>query len=288
MRSVRWRRALGLLPASGGDAVSDAARCAETRAAYDALRSSLRSAVTDSGGDDDATANNPLAHAPDSGWAKRFRHEETAKQVDLDLARLHLPGGLGERPGVKAALRGVLCVYAAAHDDVSYRQGMHELAALLLLALLRDATAGGGGGGGGGAVAATTQPLAEPSSPEEAPLPPDFCAPPAVLDAAAGPVDARYVEHDTHALFVALLRFENDGDGGGGGEPACSPPPPRLPGVGVAAYYLDAPKRVAGSPQRPAPVHAALARGAALTRLSTLYMCYVVLTSIIWFQFGRR
>jgi hypothetical protein len=59
--------------------------------------------------------------------------------VGLDLERLHPGDAFFASRGVQGALRNVLMVWALRHPAVSYRQGMHEVAAVLFAVLHADA-----------------------------------------------------------------------------------------------------------------------------------------------------
>lgn len=80
-------------------------------------------------------------------------------------------------PAVQASLREILFVYCKLNEDLGYRQGMHELVAVLLWVL------------GGDAVQ-----LAEQEEEEG-----DDAAMRVVLD-------PRYVDHDTFSLFQIVMR----------------------------------------------------------------------------------
>jgi TBC1 domain family member 5 len=62
--------------------------------------------------------------------------------VGLDLERLHPGNAFFSAPTVQLCLRRVLLVYALSHPRLAYRQGMHEVAALLFNVLYNDAAAG--------------------------------------------------------------------------------------------------------------------------------------------------
>lgn len=83
---------------------------------------------------------------------------------------------------VQASLREILFVYCKLNEDLGYRQGMHELVAVLLWVLGGDAVEGGEegeeGGGGGDDDDAVMRVVLDP----------------------------RYVDHDTFSLFQVIMR----------------------------------------------------------------------------------
>jgi hypothetical protein len=72
MRSVAWRRSLGLLP-SAAESGADCAAAATLRREYVQLRTEL---LHDPRADEgDLATNNPLCANPDSSWARFFKNE---------------------------------------------------------------------------------------------------------------------------------------------------------------------------------------------------------------------
>jgi len=183
----------------------------------------------------------------------RFAHQyadarlsqELARTVGLDLERLHPGDAFFASRAVQGALRGVLMVWALRHPAVSYRQGMHEVAAVLFAVLHADAC-GSRDAADTARAPSHSQPQCKPSSHTLA-----LCSQPESVsgddvDAGAGACDARYLEHDAAALFAAVMAGA-DAD-------------LEAPGLGLSLYYEDAPLADAGGVQRQAPVHASLAR----------------------------
>ena len=162
--------------------------------------------------------------------------------MGLDLERLHPGDAFFASRGVQGALRNVLMLWALQHPAVSYRQGMHEVAAVLYAVLHADACGSRDAADtartplpSGHAQPLTLCPIAQPES-----------AAGEEVDAAAGACDARYLEHDAGALFAAVMAGA-DSDG-------------TCPGLGLSLYFEDAPPAGAGGALSQAPVHASLAR----------------------------
>ena len=89
--SVRWRRTVGLLPATSRVPGDELLACAETRRSYAQLRDDLLSDPREAEGD--LAHNNPLCASPNSGWARFFKNQ----------ARVSPPatqGGAAQREGV--------------------------------------------------------------------------------------------------------------------------------------------------------------------------------------------
>lgn len=106
-------------------------------------------------------------------------------------------------PRVQASLREILFVYCKLNEDLGYRQGMHELVAVLLWVL------------GGDAVEEGVQ---EEDGEEE-----DDAVMKVVLD-------SRYVDHDTFSLFQVIMRaakawYELGEEAEGRGRPPRGRPP---------------------------------------------------------------
>lgn len=106
-------------------------------------------------------------------------------------------------PAVQASLREILFVYCKLNEDLGYRQGMHELVAVLLWVL------------GGDAVAVA---VGEEGQDQDDAV---MCV---VLD-------PRYVDHDTFSLFQVIMRAAKawyelgEEDAGGRGRPPRGKPP---------------------------------------------------------------
>ncbi|EWM27482.1 Rab-GTPase-TBC domain protein [Nannochloropsis gaditana] len=91
-------------------------------------------------------------------WRRYYAGLELLEEVRRDLSRLY-PLGVDEahftRPKAQEMLLAVLFVWASLHQATSYRQGMHEVAAVLLYVL--EAEGGGEGGREGKRVVSGTR-----------------------------------------------------------------------------------------------------------------------------------
>jgi hypothetical protein len=148
--------------------------------------------------------------------------------VGLDLERLYPGDPFYSAAPVQECLRRVLLVYALRFPSLAYRQGMHEVAAVLFSVVYKDACG--------------SRPVTELVVPG--------------LDASvgdAGVCSERYVEHDTYSLFQSVMGVPTD-------DVAALDEMTHLArggGLCLCRYYQDAPP---APPSRKAPVHDALTR----------------------------
>lgn len=79
-----------------------------------------------------------VASPPRSDWAQYFSDETLLYEINTDLERLYPAGNetLFQNEEYRGILRHVLFVWCKLHPDVSYRQGMHDVAAVVLYAFL--------------------------------------------------------------------------------------------------------------------------------------------------------
>ena len=159
-------------------------------------------------------ANNPLMASEGSPWELYFRNQEVRDTIALDLERLHPGDEFYSSGDVQAALLDVLTVWSLENPSIGYRQGMHELAALVFSQ--RAADAAGLGHPWGSADAPPADPVVD-GAPE---------------------LSAAYVEHDAYAMFAALM-----GPTRADRPSAADETTP----VRMAAYFEDPPKRGAAS-----------------------------------------
>ncbi|KAI9179117.1 TBC1 domain, member 5 [Blastocladiella emersonii ATCC 22665] len=74
--------------------------------------------------------DHPLSQSEDSTWSRFFALEEVRATVDKDVMRAYPEDDFFQTPETQAALSNILCLYTL-HQRVPYRQGMHELCAVL-------------------------------------------------------------------------------------------------------------------------------------------------------------
>ena len=195
-RTERWFQQL----VGGGDVY-------RLRCEYAALREKHNTDPREAGAGDVA-ANNPLMHTEGSSWAAYFATQEVRKTIVLDLERLHPGDEFYSSPDIQAALLDILTVWSLENPSVGYRQGMHELASLVLRQRASDVA------GLGHEWGARASPPREP-----------------VVDGAPE-LSATYVEHDTYAMFSAML---------GPTRAARATAPEETTPIRVVAFFEDAP-----------------------------------------------
>ena len=152
--------------------------------------------------------------------------------MGLDLERLYPGDPFFSSQPVQECLRRVLLVYSLRFPSLAYRQGMHEVAAVLFNVLYKDACG--------------SRPITE------------LVVPPmhAGVDSDAGVCSDRYVEHDCYALFHAVMGVPTDDASALDSMTHLA----RGGGLCLCRYYQDAPPAPPGGTSRKAPVHEALAR----------------------------
>ncbi|ETK87943.1 hypothetical protein, variant 1 [Phytophthora nicotianae CJ01A1] len=84
-----------------------------------------------------ATANGSTSNSS-SSWSQYFTDETLLEEINTDLERLYPAGNESffQNELYLSTLRHVLFVWCRLHPDVAYRQGMHDVAAVVLYAFL--------------------------------------------------------------------------------------------------------------------------------------------------------
>ncbi|KLU81272.1 hypothetical protein MAPG_00363 [Magnaporthiopsis poae ATCC 64411] len=119
----------------------------------------------------------PLADVPESPW-DAFRHDELVRaEILQDVKRLPDEPSFYHEPATQTLILDVLFLYCKTHPEAGgYRQGMHELLAPIVHVVHQDAI---------DRAAASADGLADP--------------------AMVGMLDSYFVEHDSFALFSAVM-----------------------------------------------------------------------------------
>jgi hypothetical protein len=86
----------------------------------------------------DPNVCHPLTAATDSAWFQYFSNLNLEEQLRKDLDRLQVGGRKLKEGPLRTILENVLFVYCKENAELSYRQGMHELAAMVLEGLLSN------------------------------------------------------------------------------------------------------------------------------------------------------
>ena len=81
---------------------------------------------------DNLAVFNPLSTATDSPWAQYFRNKELEKCIMQDIWRTHPGSEFFQTEWVRKAMLNCLFLFAKENGSTSYRQGMHELLAVVM------------------------------------------------------------------------------------------------------------------------------------------------------------
>lgn len=93
----------------------------------------------------DLALNNPLSQEESSPWKRFFEDNQLQRVITQDVERTFPDKDFFRSEIVQSQMTDILFIYCRENDSVSYRQGMHELLALILWVVdadqLRDASA---------------------------------------------------------------------------------------------------------------------------------------------------
>ena len=178
VRSFGWKLLLGVVPAKRIDLSVWSSTLLEHRRAYTQLK---RTHIVDPTKDEgDALLNNPLSAVENSAWAQYHKDQDLLEEICKDLERLY-PLGCGDQfvsnKDTVEMLKTVLFLWSKQNSEISYRQGMHEVAAPFLYVLMQEAL--------------DIRPDLALNEEERT-----IC----------GFADKNYVEHDLYILFEAVMR----------------------------------------------------------------------------------
>ncbi|KAI9598221.1 hypothetical protein BDF19DRAFT_226276 [Syncephalis fuscata] len=122
--------------------------------------------------------HHPLSLDEASPWGQFFQDTELRRIIKQDVERTFPDNPYFRTPVTQERMTDILFVYCKIHNDVSYRQGMHELLAPILLVVDHDA------------------------------LDPEECtdaAEPEIAKQMAITLDKNFVEHDAFVLFSSVM-----------------------------------------------------------------------------------
>lgn len=83
--------------------------------------------------------NNPLSTSGDSSWAKFFEDDKLRETIQNDIDRTHQEMEFFQKESTHQYMLNILFVWAKLNPRVSYRQGMHELLAVVLHVVAQEA-----------------------------------------------------------------------------------------------------------------------------------------------------
>ncbi|KAF9435517.1 TBC1 domain, member 5 [Entomortierella beljakovae] len=183
IRSVCWKVYLSCLPTLELSTWPFA--MAKEREKYMELRKKYIKAVgSDDGPDPDLEVNNPLSLAEDSPWQQFFVDSELRKIIKQDVERTLPDNDYFRSEKIQDQLNDILFIYCKINQDVSYRQGMHELVAHILWVVSSESL----DVGAEPEITSTTGECRD-----------------STLEAMKSVLDSNYIEHDAFALFSSLM-----------------------------------------------------------------------------------
>lgn len=134
-RSICWMVLLNVMPSSSQE-FAPALHSNRNNYAYLQERYQNEDKLYDSSLD--PSLNNPLSQAEDSPWNQHFQDGELRRVINQDVNRTSPELEFFQDPDIRKSLSNILFLFAKAHPDLSYKQGMHELLAPLYYVVSLD------------------------------------------------------------------------------------------------------------------------------------------------------
>ncbi|ORX51314.1 RabGAP/TBC [Hesseltinella vesiculosa] len=185
LRSVCWKVYLQYLPSLDLTVWPDVLH-EERHCYYDLRRKYIEEPaemMRNKNGDGDVTDNNPLALNESNPWQQYFADAEIRKIIRQDVERTFPDVDFFRSSSVQEQMTDILFIYCKIHEDVSYRQGMHELLAPIYWVVADDSLADMNQEMRGNAQLDPTNRLM------------------------VQVLDPDYIEHDAYILFNKLMTF---------------------------------------------------------------------------------
>jgi len=85
----------------------------------------------------DAEEDHPLSREKESPWFKHFQREQLHKTILQDVDRTYPEYEFFHQDDIKKLMMDILFVYACEYNELSYRQGMHELLAIVIYVIMQ-------------------------------------------------------------------------------------------------------------------------------------------------------
>ncbi|RMD42072.1 hypothetical protein DV735_g3046, partial [Chaetothyriales sp. CBS 134920] len=134
LRSVCWKSFLLYGPVSQSTWPK---KLAESRSVYVSLRDHYLKFIDHP--DNLYSTADPLADDETSPWSTLRQDEEARAEIFQDVTRTYQDNFFFREPETQRKLLDILFIYSKLNPDTGYRQGMHELLAIILWAVSEDA-----------------------------------------------------------------------------------------------------------------------------------------------------
>lgn len=136
LRRLHWARLLGLLT---GETLDEwAKQVQEQRQQYRSLRQQQQLTASQLASLDPQRFH-PLAATAGNPWSQKQVDEELQEEIWRDIERTYPERDIFNKETTRRSLQRVLFAWAKSNTDVSYKQGMNEILAVLYLACAREA-----------------------------------------------------------------------------------------------------------------------------------------------------
>ncbi|EPR60022.1 TBC domain-containing protein [Toxoplasma gondii RUB] len=135
LRRIVWQRYLGLL--EGEEASEWAAQVEVNRKKYFQLREEQKLSTKRLTALDPQKFH-PLAATADNPWSQKQQNDSLMEEIWKDVERTFADRALFCRDATRKALQRILFTWSRQNPDVSYKQGMNELLAILFLICVRE------------------------------------------------------------------------------------------------------------------------------------------------------
>jgi TBC1 domain family protein 5 len=88
--------------------------------------------------DDNLEVNNPLSSSENNPWQQSFQDNALREVIDTDVKRIFTDIDIFKERVAKVEIANVLFIWSKMNPNISYRQGMHEIAGIVYLVIRRD------------------------------------------------------------------------------------------------------------------------------------------------------
>lgn len=137
LRSIVWRIILKILPLRRLDWMT---RLQQSRKIFDELRIRMSSDPRRISTNLllDPININPLSQQPNNPWCQYFEDRKLREIINNDVSRTYPDISFFQSQSIQDLMIEVLFIYSKSYPKISYRQGMHELLAVIIYMLYSD------------------------------------------------------------------------------------------------------------------------------------------------------